>query len=78
MEIFMEISIRSKEQLGLALRRFRKARQQTQIDLEKESRIDQSVISKLEAGVRAPEFQTLLHLCSVLGIEVILRDRNTK
>lgn len=74
----MEIPIRGKEQLGPALRRFRKAPGKTQMDLSKESRIDQAIISKIESGARIPELGTLFHLCSVLGIEIVLRRRDSK
>ena len=74
----MEIPVRSKEQVGLALRRLRKATGKTQMKLSEESRIDQGVISKIESGVRSPELSTLFHLCTVLGIEIVFRDRNTK
>lgn len=74
----MEISLRGKEQLGLALRRLRKAADLTQTGLSEKSRIDQAMISKIESSARLPELATLFHLCSVLGVEVVLRSRNAK
>jgi transcriptional regulator with XRE-family HTH domain len=74
----MEIRIHGKEQLGAALRRFRKAGKKTQMSLSRDSRLEQGMISKIETGERLPEVGTLLHLCSVLGIELVLRERNVK
>ena len=74
----MEIFLRGKEQVGQALRRFRKAAGKTQVELSQESRMDQGMISKIESGARFPELSTLFHLCSILNLEIVLRRRNKK
>ena len=74
----MEIPIRGKGQLGPALRRVRKLAGKTQVALSQESRIEQAIISKIESGSRFPELGTLFHLCSVLGVEIVLRHRDTE
>lgn len=74
----MDIPVKGKDQLGLALRRLRKLAGLTQDQLSEESRLDQSLISKIESGSRLPELSTLFHLCAVLGIEIVLRKRGEK
>ena len=74
----MEIPIRGKGQLGPALRRLRKLSGKTQVALSQESRIEQAIISKIESSSRLPELSTLFHLCSVLGIEIVLRQRGAQ
>lgn len=74
-EVSMEIIVRGNEQLGQALRRFRKQEGWTQDALSDTARIEQAIISKIESGVRQPELKTLFHLCSVLGVEIVFRKR---
>jgi transcriptional regulator with XRE-family HTH domain len=74
----VEIRTRAYDQLGKAIRRFRKLRGWSQSELSQKARITQAQISLIESGKRSPEASTIYHLCAVLGIDVILRPRKSE
>lgn len=54
--------------LGLNLKRFRQARNKTQVDLAYDAEVERSRISKIEGGHVNPSLLTLATLCHCLGI----------
>ncbi len=68
-----------EKEIVLIARRLRKARKQkklTQLDLSFKSGVSQNMIACIEAGKRNPSFQTMIKLCRALDIRLsdILKD----
>ena len=68
-----------EKEVVLIARRLRKARKQkklTQLDLSFKSGVSQNMIACIEAGKRNPSFQTMIKLCRALDIRLsdILKD----
>ncbi len=68
-----------EKELVLIARRLRKARKQkklTKLDLSFKSGVSQNMIACIEAGKRNPSFQTMIKLCRALDIRLsdILKD----
>ena len=55
---------------GKKLRSIRKAKELSQLDLEIESGINRTEISRIENGERNVEFYTIVKLANALGISV--------
>ena len=71
----LSVTTRAPDQLGLAIKRARKALGLTQADLAKKTGIQQRTISKVETGQTTTELKTIYALCSALGVELILSTK---
>lgn len=66
-------------ELQLIARRLRKARKEknmTQLELSLQAGISQNMVACIEAGKRNPTFQTLIYMCRALDVQLsdILKD----
>jgi transcriptional regulator with XRE-family HTH domain len=60
---------------GSLLTEIRSAKDWTQARLAREARLDQSFVSRLESGDRAPERDTLLRIIDALGVTPYDQER---
>ena len=67
--------VRSPNQLGAALRRFRRERSLTQVQLAKRAGLRQGTVSQLENGLETVKLSTVMDLMRVLDLEVIVQPR---
>lgn len=74
----IEISTRSAENLGQALKRFRNLAGYTQSELSQTANIRQGTVSKAEKGVSTTNLQTIYEICTALNLEVVIRPRASK
>ncbi|PHQ94276.1 MAG: transcriptional regulator [Marinosulfonomonas sp.] len=65
----MDLSARTAEQIGEAIRRTRKARGWTQSDLSGRTNLRVATISSLENGDAGTKIATLLTVMAALGLE---------
>lgn len=65
----MEIDIRTPEQVGEAVRRFRKAKGLTQKDISERTNLRIATISSLENGDGGTKLSTLMRIASVLDMK---------
>ena len=72
----MDYTIRSADQLKNTLKSLRKAKKISQKELAARLGITQQAMSSLEAQPHAASIERLMQLLSVLGIDVVLRERN--
>lgn len=72
------IATRAASQLGLAIERYRKRGKLTQAALAKSAGLRQATVSKVEKGLGTTGVQTLYALCAALGLELVLRPRQSK
>lgn len=71
----MDLSARTAEQLGEAIRRARKARGWTQGDISARTNLRVATISTLENGDAGTKLATLLAVMAALGLEFRLVER---
>jgi HTH-type transcriptional regulator/antitoxin HipB len=71
----LELVVRTPDQLGHALARYRKFRKITQREAGQKSGLRQATISKLEAG--SGRIDTLTGVLGALGLELVVRERRT-
>lgn len=71
----MKELVRSPKQFGAALRRFRKDRALTQIQLAKRTGLRQSTISQLENGLETIKLTTVMELIRALDLELVVQPR---
>jgi HTH-type transcriptional regulator/antitoxin HipB len=67
--------VRSPRQLGNALRRFRRERLLTQIQLAKRTGLRQGTISQVENGLETVKLNTVMDLLRALDLEIVLQPR---
>lgn len=67
--------VRSPNQLGAALRRFRRERSLTQVQLAKRAGLRQGTVSQVENGLETVKLSTVMDLMRVLDLEVIVQPR---
>lgn len=67
--------VRSPNQIGAALRRFRRERSLTQVQLAKRAGLRQGTVSQLENGLETVKLSTVMDLMRVLDLEVIVQPR---
>ena len=67
--------VRSPNQLGAALRRFRRERALTQVQLGKRAGLRQGTISQVENGLETVKLSTVMDLMRVLDLEVVVQPR---
>ena len=71
----MELSARTADQIGQAIRRTRKARGWTQVDVSARTNLRVATISSLENGDTGVKLATLLSVMAALGLEFRLVQR---
>lgn len=71
----MNNTIRTPEELGQALRRYRKSLDLSQQELSDMTRHKQSTISELENGKPGVKIQTIFNILSALKLELDLSSR---
>ena len=71
----MKELVRSPKQLGAALRRFRKDRALTQIQLAKRTGLRQSTVSQVENGLETVKLATVMELMRALDLELVVQPR---
>jgi len=69
------VSVRAPEQIGHVLRRWRKAKNLTQVQIAKNAGLTQKTISHIENGTKTTEVSTILSICAVLDLEIVIRER---
>ena len=67
--------VRLPKQLGAVLRRFRRMRGYTQVDLAKRAGVRQGTISQVEAGLEAVKLTTVMDLLRALDLEIVIQSR---
>ena len=73
----MDYAIRTAGQLEPILKAFRKERGLSQVELAKKIDVTQQALSLLEAAPHRASFERLMSVFSALGIEVVLRQKET-
>lgn len=67
---------RTAKQVGVAVRRHRRALGWSQSDLGSKSGLRQATISTLESGEPGTRLRTLVDVMTALELEVVIRDRS--
>ncbi|KAB2841923.1 helix-turn-helix domain-containing protein [bacterium] len=70
-----EVTVRTPDQLGAALLRFRKMVPLTQQEAGSRSAIKQAMVSRVEAGASGTSLGTLFRLLAGLDLELVVRKR---
>ncbi len=73
--MLMKELVRSPNQLGAALRRFRKARALTQIQVAKRTGLRQGTVSQVENGLETVKLTTVMELMHALDLELVVQPR---
>ncbi|MCE5975060.1 helix-turn-helix domain-containing protein [Sinirhodobacter sp. WL0062] len=73
----MDLSVRTADQIGEAIRRARKARGWTQSDISARTNLRVATISSLENGDAGTKLATLLAVMAALGLEFRVVDRGS-
>lgn len=71
----MNLVARTPQQMGDALRRFRKLKQLTQRDISGQVGMRQATISSVENGDPGTRLKTLTEILRALNLELVLRER---
>lgn len=71
----MDQIARTAKQIGAVIRRERRRRNLTQVQLGDKVRLRQATLSKLEAGEPAIRLSTLLDVLPALDLEIVIRPR---
>lgn len=71
----MKELVRSPKQLGAALRRFRKDRALTQVQLAQRTGLRQGTISQVENGLETIKLRTAMELIRALDLELVVQPR---
>lgn len=71
----MHILVRTPQQAGAAIRRIRRRRSLTQVELGAKMRVRQATVSKLEAGEPATQLRVLMDALLALDLELVIRPR---
>lgn len=75
----MNLVARTPQQMGDALRRFRKLKRLTQRDISEHVGKRQATISSVENGDPGTQLKTLTEILKALNLELVLRERgNTR
>ena len=74
----LTIVTRAADQLGQAIERYRARAKLTQTALAKSAGLRQATISKVEKGLGTTEINTIYAVCAALGLELILRPRQSE
>ena len=71
----MEIHARTPQQLGDALKRFRKLKKLTQREISEQIGLRQATISSVESGDAGTQLKTLTEILKSMDLELVIRDR---
>lgn len=69
---------RAASQLAQAIERYRSRAGLTQSALAKSAGLRQATISKVEKGAGTTEIETIYAICAALGLELVLRPRQSE
>ncbi len=72
----MEIQARTPQQVGEALKRFRKLRKFTQREISEQIGLRQATISSVESGDAGTQLKTLTEVLKALGLELVIKERS--
>lgn len=72
----MEIDVRTPEQIGVAIQRFRKSKGLTQKDISERTNLRIATISSLENGDGGTKLSTLMRIASVLDMKFRTSSRD--
>jgi HTH-type transcriptional regulator / antitoxin HipB len=67
--------VRSPKQLGVALRRSRRAQAMTQAGLASRAGVRQGTISHVENGLETVKLSTVMDILRALDLEIVVRQR---
>ncbi|KCZ48466.1 helix-turn-helix domain-containing protein [Hyphomonas sp. CY54-11-8] len=67
--------VRSPKQLGVALRRVRRAKALTQADLASRAGMRQGTVSQIENGLETVKLATVMDLLRALDLEIVVQPR---
>ena len=70
-----EIRVRSEVELGNAVRRIRKLKNQTQAEVGDRVRLRQGTVSSMESGNPNTRLDTLMSVLQALDLEIVVRSR---
>lgn len=71
----MKITVRSSDELGHAIKRFRKKKKLTQSQVAKPFNLRQAAISNLELGEQSKKLDTLFRVLASLNLEITIQSR---
>ena len=71
------VPTRASHQLGQALARYRGRAELSQTALVRSAGLRQATVSKVEGGAGTTDIETIYALCAALGLELVLRSRQT-
>ena len=71
----MNLVARTPQQMGDALRWFRKLKKLTQRDISEQVGMRQATISSVENGDPGTQLKTIIEVLKALNLELVLRDR---
>ncbi len=71
----MEVRVRTPQQVGDALKRFRKLKKLTQREISEQIGLRQATISSVENGDAGTQLKTLTEILKSLELELVIRDR---
>jgi HTH-type transcriptional regulator/antitoxin HipB len=72
----MEQIARTRQQIGAAVRRRRRALRLSQTQLGAKTNLRQATISALESGDTGTQLRTLVDVMAALGLEMVIRERS--
>ena len=72
----MELIVRTTQQAGAAVRRYRRQLRLTQEALGQKAHARQATISKLEAGAPATQLRILMDVLAALDLELVVQPRS--
>ena len=72
----MDQIVRTSKQIGAAIRRRRRGAGLSQAQMGAKTNLRQATISALERGEPGTELRTLIDVMTVLGLEMVVRERS--
>lgn len=72
----MEIHARTPQQVGEALKRFRKLKKLTQREISEQIGLRQATISSVERGDAGTQLKTLTEVLKALDLELVIKERS--
>ncbi|MFV0334934.1 MAG: helix-turn-helix domain-containing protein [Tropicimonas sp.] len=67
--------VRSPKQLGVALRRFRRAQALTQTEMAERAGVRQATVSQVETGLETVKLSTVMGMLRALDLEIVVQPR---
>lgn len=72
----MEQIARTPQQIGAAIRRYRRRVRLSQAELGAKTNLRQATVSALEHGEPGTQLRTLIDVITALGLEMVIRERS--